>query len=171
VLPCVDIVYAGQQSRWITTTDWPGTAPDHTDPAAIYHAILDHRLPVHQVAAELGVSIEQVRTVLHRHPLPRSGNPLPTQLRTVLPPGPDTTSSKPIKAFRVDPVWLREEYLIWRRSPPDIADEISCGLSTLRAFAHSHDIHIRHGNDTHDFIDRHATHHSSRNHCATRSAD
>jgi hypothetical protein len=151
VLPCVDIVYAGQQSRWITTTDWPGTAPDHTDPAAIYHAILDHRLPVHQVAAELGVSIEQVRTVLHRHPLPRSGNPLPTQLRTVLPPGPDTTSSKPIKAFRVDPVWLREEYLIWRRSPPDI--------------------HIRHGNDTHDFIDRHATHHSSRNHCATRSAD
>ncbi|MEU4360355.1 TniQ family protein [Promicromonospora sp. NPDC023987] len=142
-------------ASWITTTDWPGTDPDHTDPAAIHHAILEGRMPVHQVAADLGVCIEHVHTVLHRHPLPRPGNPLPTQLRTVLPP--DTTSSKPAKAFRVDPDWLREEYLTWRRSLPDIADEIGCGLSTLRAFAHAHDIHIRPGIDTHDFIDRHAT--------------
>jgi len=147
-------------TNWVTTTNWPGTDPDRTDPAAIHDAILDRRLPVQGVAADLGLSIEHVRAVLRRHPLPRPPSPIPAQ-HTILPAAastiPVTTTGAGKKTFHVDPDWLREEYVTWWRSLPDIADEIGCSLFTLRAFAHAHDIPIRTRTDSHSNIDRDAT--------------
>ncbi|GAA4707855.1 regulatory helix-turn-helix protein, lysR family [Promicromonospora umidemergens] len=147
-------------TSWATTRNWPGTDPDQTDPAAIHDAILERRLPVQAVAADLGFSIEHVRAVLRRHPLPRPPHPIPAQ-HTILPSTPSaisvTTTGADKKTFHVDPDWLREEYLTWWRGLPDIADEIGCSLFTLRAFAHTHDIPIRTRTDSHSNIDRDAT--------------
>lgn len=147
-------------TSWVTTRNWPGTDPDQTDPAPIHDAILDRRLPVQSVAADLCFSIEHVRAVLRRHPLPRPASPIPDQ-HTILPATASTTSVTATgadkKTFHVDPDWLREEYLTWWRSLPDIADDIGCSLFTLRAFAHTHGIPIRTRTDSHSNIDRDAT--------------
>ena len=147
-------------TTWVTTTEWPGTDPDHTDPAAIHDAILEARLPLQRVAADLSLSIEHLRAVLRQHPLPRPASPIPVQ-RTIRPNAPSTTSttttSPATKTFHVDPEWFREQYVTWWRSLPDIADEIGCSSFTLRAFAHVHDIPIRTKTDANSNIDRDAT--------------
>ncbi|MFD2794421.1 TniQ family protein [Promicromonospora vindobonensis] len=147
-------------TTWVTTTDWPGTDPDQTDPAAIHDAILEARLPLQRVTADLGLSLEHLRAVLRQHPLPRPASPIPVQ-RSIRPADSNTTSmtttSPAAKTFHVDPDWFREQYVTWWRSLPDIAEEIGCSSFTLRAFAHAHDIPIRTKTDANSNIDRDAT--------------
>lgn len=145
-------------AEWVSTTAWPGADPADTDPASIHTAILQHHRSVHAVAAERQVSVEHIRTVLRTHSLPEPGRPLPTRSRTIHAPGPGTVrhAEQDTARFRVDPAWLHEEYVTWRRSLPDIAAEIGCNLSVLSVFAHAHRIPIRDGAPTHDSIDRDA---------------
>ncbi|WP_125777999.1 TniQ family protein [Antribacter gilvus] len=140
---------------WVTTTDWPGTDPDDTDPAEIHHAILDRRVRLQHVADDLGLTIEHVRAVLHRHPLPQAVSTLPLDHRVIAPPGrpPNRRSTDPV---RVDPAWLREQHHTWQRSLADIAAEIGCNHNTLGSFAHTHAIAVRPSGGSGN-INRHAT--------------
>jgi hypothetical protein len=129
-------------ATWITATTWPGADPERTDPAPVHHALLRDSTPPVRIAADLGISLDHLRQVLHHHPLPRPRRPT---RRTLIP---QTTPANPPPGQQpgvlyLDPAWLREEYLTWHRSINDIATEIGCPVHILNRFAHDHGIPIR----------------------------
>jgi hypothetical protein len=127
---------------WVTATTWPGADPARTDPAPIHHALLNEDTPPLQIAANMGISLDHLRQVLRRHPLPRPRRPV----RYTLIPAPEPIARPPGQqpgVLYLDPAWLRQEYLTWHRSLDDIADQIGCPLQTLNRFAHDHGIPVR----------------------------
>ncbi len=129
-------------SAWVTVTTWPGADPAHTDPAPIHHALLHENTPPGQIAAGLGISLDHLRQVLRRHPLPRPRRPI----RRTLIPGHAPASPPPGQqpgVLYLDPAWLHEEYLTWHRSLDDIAAQLGCPVQTLNRFAREHGIPVR----------------------------
>jgi hypothetical protein len=127
---------------WVSAATWPGADPAHTDPGPIHHALLHTDTPPTQIAASQGISLDHLRQVLRRHPLPRPRNPV----RHTLIPAPEPPARPPGQQAGVlylDPAWLREEYLTWHRSLDDIAGQIGCPIHTLNRFAHDHGIPVR----------------------------
>lgn len=129
-------------TSWVSITDWPGADPDLTDAQPIHDALCSWRARQCQVAASFGISTEHLRHVVRHHP--RTAPRYPTQ-RMLVPvasadnPRPPTNP----RARNLDPVWLRREYLDWRRPLPDIAAQLGCRVATLKAFAHEHHIPLR----------------------------
>jgi len=134
---------------WITATTWPGSDPDQTDPAPIHAAILGQRLTPQQAAGAAGISIEHLRVVLRRHPLPRPVSPARPRRHSITArrPGSRQAGHAPHaragEASRVDPDWLREEYITWQRSMPAIARQIGCRPGTLTEFGRASGIPLR----------------------------
>lgn len=128
--------------NWVSATTWPGSDPARTDPGPIHHALLHEDTPPAQIAASLGISLDHLRQVLRRHPLPRPRCPV----RHTLIPAPEPAGRPPGQQTGVlylDLAWLREEYLTWHRSLDDIADQLGCPVHTLNRFAHDHGISVR----------------------------
>jgi hypothetical protein len=100
---------------WVSTTTWPGADPARTDPAPIHHALLHEDTPPAQIAADLGISLDHLRQVLRRHPLPRPHRPVRYTLIPRSEPATWPLGQQPGVIY-LDPAWLREEYLTWHRS-------------------------------------------------------
>lgn len=127
---------------WVTAAPWPGADPARTDPAPIHRALLEEDTPPAQVAADLGISIDHLRQVLRRHPLPRPRRPV----RRTLIPAPEPAARPPGQqpgVIYLNPAWLREEYLTWHRSLDDIAAQLGYPVQALNRFARDHGIPIR----------------------------
>jgi hypothetical protein len=127
---------------WVSATTWPGADPARTDPAPIHHALLHQDTPPAQIAASLGISLDHLRQVLRRHPLPRPRCPV----RHTIIPTPEPSARHPGQQTGVlylDLAWLREEYLTCHRSLDDIAGQLGCPVHTLNRFAHDHGIPVR----------------------------
>lgn len=136
-------------AAWITTRPFPGAEPDQSDPAQVHAVCRRHRpskgrISEQSAAVELGISIEHLRYVLRRHPEPDPPRPRhpPGSIRAF--PHPHTGRHYAViaqpgaaAAFHIDPHWLREQYLTWHRTLPDIAAQIGCATRTLSQFADS----------------------------------
>ena len=129
-------------TEWVSITDWPGAEPDLTDPEPIHEALCGWRARQGQVAAALGISTEHLRYVIRQHP--RACPRYPTR-RVLAPVASTDEPSAPAgpKTLYLDPIWLRREYVVWRRGLPDIAKELGCKVSALKKFAHEHGIPLR----------------------------
>lgn len=128
-------------TSWVSTTDWPGTDPDLTDPEPIHQAVCSWRARQHQVASSLGISTEHLRYVIRRHPRPGSRYP---NRRTLTAVGSADEPRPPAEnTICLDPDWLRNEYVTWRRPLPDIAAQLGCKTAVLKKFAHEHNIPLR----------------------------
>lgn len=127
---------------WVTVEDWPGVDPDHTDPAPIHQALLNHT-PVSRIAKQLGLSAEHLRHVVRSNPLPdRHQRPVRRgAIRPAAPSSPVHTTSAGV--HYVDPGWLSQQYLTWQRTLRDIAEEIGCTEASLLLFAKQHGISLR----------------------------
>ncbi|CUU60860.1 regulatory helix-turn-helix protein, lysR family [Parafrankia irregularis] len=135
-------------AHWVHTHDWPGADLEHTDPAPIHDLLTrQHRSP-QQVAETLHMSTEHVRQAVRLHPLPRPLYPT-HRAGAILPLHPDTSQQHKPGIHYVDPTWLHEQYVTWKRTLADIADEIGCVYSTLRAFAEKHGIPLRPSGGSH----------------------
>jgi hypothetical protein len=127
---------------WVSATSWPGADPARTDPGPVHHALLHTDTPPAQIAAGLGISVDHLRQVLRRHPLPRPRSPV----RHTLIPVPEPSARPPGQQAGVlylDLTWLRQEYLTWHRSLDDIAAELGCPVHALNRFARDHGIPVR----------------------------
>ena len=129
-------------ASWVTISTWPGSDPAATDPGPIHHALLSGSTPAARVAADLGLSADHLRQILHHHPLPRPRHPL----RRTLIPRPAPASPPPGQqpgALYLDPAWLREQYLTRLRTLNDIAAQLGCPVHIVNRFAREHGIPIR----------------------------
>jgi hypothetical protein len=127
-------------TEWVTITSWPGTDPTRTDPVPLQHAIQQGK-PAGQIARAHGITIEHLRQVIRRHPLPGRSQPQTVRAGTILP----TAANAPRQpdVHYVDLGWLREQYLVNQRRFADIAAEIGCERTTLNQFAKRHGIPTR----------------------------
>jgi hypothetical protein len=123
-------------ASWVTAGSWPGADPAQTDPGPIHRALFRQDTPPTRIAASLGISIGHLRHVLLLHPLPR---PLRPATRGLLP----RTGPGPGDAVRIEPEWLREEYLTWKRPLAGIAAQAGCNVKTLGKFARDHAVPLR----------------------------
>jgi len=130
-------------THWVTVTDWPGSDPDQTDPERIHHALLARRTPHTHVAASLGISTEHLRYVVRQHPRPHPTYPTRRALVHVASTRPLAGTNPGPKTIYLDPAWLRQEYVTWRRGLPDIAADLGCHVAVLKKFAHEHGIPLR----------------------------
>ena len=130
-------------TTWVTVTDWPGSDPDQTDPDVIHRALPKREARHSHVAASLGISTEHVRYVIRQHPRPHAAYPTRRALIPVMSTRPPTGTNPGPKTIYLDPAWLREEYVTWRRSLPDIAAELGCHVAVLKKFANEHGIPLR----------------------------
>jgi hypothetical protein len=134
---------------WTTVTTWPGKDPDQTDPAPIHAAILSQHLTPQQAAEAAGISLEHLRVVLRRHPLPRPVSPPRPRRHSITAIGPGSRQAghpphaRTGETFRIDPDWLRDEYITWQRSMPAIARQLGCHPATLTKFARASGIPLR----------------------------
>ncbi|NYE68978.1 hypothetical protein BKA15_003430 [Microlunatus parietis] len=144
---------------WVSASRWPGAEPEHTDPALVHRAILDRHQSIPTIAAELGISLQHVRTVLRAHPLPRPGRSRPNLSHRIL-PAPTGSSIQHAAAeagvFYVNPSWLHEEYATWHRGIADIAREVGCTRETLMTFAWVHGIPTHTGRSLNYTVNREA---------------
>ena len=129
-------------AHWVTATKWPGSDPDQTDPDRIHRALLG-RAPHTQVAASLGISTEHLRYVTRQHPRPQPAYPTRRTLVPLVSTRTSTETHAGPNTIYLDPAWLRQEYLTWRRGLPDIAAELGCHIAVLKKFAHEHGIPVR----------------------------
>jgi hypothetical protein len=129
-------------ASWVTTTTWPGADPDHTDPAPLHHALLQHDQPASRIAQAHGLSLEHLRHVIRRHPLPGGTQP-PARPGTILPRGPSGTAASHPHAHYIDLTWLHEQYHTWQRTFADIAAQTGCNPTTLAEFARQHGLPAR----------------------------
>ena len=139
---------------WVTVESWPGADPDLTDPAPLHHA-LQQGDPASRVARIRGLSMEHLRHVIRRHPLPGREEP---RLRpgAIVPSDTNTgTYCQVGGVHHVNLAWLREQYLTWQRTIADIADEIGCNSSNLAEFAKLQGILMRPRGGGPAFISRH----------------
>lgn len=136
---------------WVSVQHWPGADPEHTDPAPIHQALLAGTPPSH-VAKRFGLSTEHLRYLMRRHPLPDKPHRVPRR-GTILPlEDPHTPPSCTSGVFYINPAWLHEQYVTWRRTLTDIADEVGCTKASLTRFAKHHNIPLRPRSGGHSFI-------------------
>lgn len=128
-------------TSWVSVNDWPGTDPDCTEPEPIHEALRTWRARQGHVAASLGISTEHLRYVVRRHP--RTSSRYPTRRRLTAVGSADECRPPAENTISLDPDWLRNEYVTWRRPLPDIASELGCKTAVLKAFAHEHHIPLR----------------------------
>lgn len=130
-------------THWVSVTDWPGSDPDRTDPDLIHRALSAGGIRHSHVAASLGISTEHLRYVIRQHPRPHPAYPTRRALIPVVSTrSPAETHAGPNTIY-LDPAWLRQEYLTWRRNLADIAAELGCHVAVLKKFAHEHHIPLR----------------------------
>lgn len=130
-------------THWVTATDWPGSDPDRTDPDVIRRALLAPGTPHSHVAAALGISTEHLRYVIRQHPRRQPAYPTRRALIPVVSTRAAAETHAGPKTIHLDPAWLRQEYLTWRRGLPDIAAELGCHIAVLKKFAHENGIPLR----------------------------
>lgn len=130
-------------THWVTDTDWPGSDPDQTDPELIHRALLTGTTAHSHVAAALGISSEHLRYVTRQHPRRHPAYPTRRALIPVVAHQAAAQTHPGPKTIYLDPAWLRQEYVTWRRCLPDIAAELGCHIAVLKNFAHEHGIPVR----------------------------
>jgi hypothetical protein len=125
-------------SEWVTVTNWPGADPARTDPERIHRGLLAPRSAHRRLAKTLGISTEHLRHVVRQHPRLCPAYPN----RRVLVPT-DSDGEHTDEAVYLDPAWLHEEYVTWRRPLAHIATQIGCNVAVLKKFAHEQGIPLR----------------------------
>jgi hypothetical protein len=124
--------------EWVTVTNWPGADPERTDPDPIHRGLLAPRTAHRHLAKTLGISTEHLRHVVRQHPRPNPEYPTRRVLVPTAPAGEHTE-----QAIYLDPAWLHQEYVTWRRPLAHIAAQIGCNVAVLKKFAHQHGIPLR----------------------------
>lgn len=127
---------------WVNVDTWPGADPDLTEAASL-HSALQAGDAASRVAVQHGLSMEHLRHVIRRHPLPARDEPVP-KAGAIRPNETNTDSYRHVAgAHYINLAWLREQYITWQRSIADIADDIGCNRRSLTAFAKQHGIPMR----------------------------
>lgn len=143
-------------THWVTATDWPGSDPDQTDPEVVHRALLERGTRHSHVARSLGISTDHLRYVVRQHPRPHPAYPTRRALIPVVSTRPPAGTHPGPKTIYLDPAWLRQEYVTWRRTLPDIAAELGCHVAVLRMFANEHGIPLRRRSGPEGFAHRDA---------------